>query len=179
MREESIARRYASALYAEAQRSGTTNEVANSFATVARIVAENAQIRTILAQPVLTVERKKAALKSVFGTMTPPIPNFLNLLIDKHRITLLPEIASAFAQMVRGFRNIELATATTAIPLTASQAGALQHSLEARTGKTIELKTEVDPAVLGGVFVRIGDTVFDGTVRGNLERLREQLMVRR
>jgi F-type H+-transporting ATPase subunit delta len=180
MREETIARRYASALFAEAQRSGTLDPTANSLATVARTIAGNAQLKTILNQPVLTSDRKKEALNLVFGkVVAAPIPSFLNLLIDKRRINVLPEIQTEFARLVREHQNVALATATTALPLTTGESDALRRSLEARTGKKIELETAVDPAVLGGVFVRIGDTVLDGTVRGSLERLREQLLTRR
>ena len=113
------------------------------------------------------------------GKVQPLTLNLLNLLVDKRRAGVLPQVYEEYERLVRSFQNIALATAVTAVPLDAAQQAALERSLEARTGKDIELKTEVDPAVMGGVLVRIGDTVLDGTVRGKLERLREQLLARR
>ena len=180
MREESVARRYAAALFLQAQKENRLDETYREIQVVAETVRQTPSLSRIIHQQLLDETHKKAALKSVFGaSVSSATMGFLNLLVDKRRIGLLPEAASEFVGQVRSFRNIEVATATTAIPLTPEQEAELVRTFEARTGKTIEMKTEIDPSVLGGVRVRIGDTVFDGTVHGNLERLREQLLVRR
>ena len=180
MREEAIGRRYAAALFAQAQKYNHLGDARKELSLVAQTVAQTPKLKTILQEPFLTEERKKHALQAVFGTsVSKGTMGFLNLLVDKRRIDLLPEVEAAFTKMVREFQNVEEATATSAVPLTAGEVSALAKSLEARTGKTIELTTNVDPDVLGGVMVRIGDTVMDGTVRGNLERLREQLTARK
>ena len=182
MREESVARRYAAALFEQARKSETPDVMGRTgeeLALVAQTVADTGALRALLGQPLVTEERKKLALRNAFGDrVSPVVLAFLDLLVDKRRIGLLPELQREFARRVREHRNIARARATSAVPLTPEQTAALERSLEARTGKDIELETEVDPSVLGGVLVRIGDTVFDGTVRGNLERLREQLLAR-
>jgi F-type H+-transporting ATPase subunit delta len=180
MREESVARRYAAALLEVSQKQNTLDAAQNEIKQVAAKVAGTGALRALLAQPLVTVERKKQIVEREFGTaIAPQTLAFLNLLIDKRRITLLPEVAAEFERMVREVKNIAFATATTAVPLTAEQLVSLERSLEARTGMDIELKTDVDPSLMGGVLVRIGDTVLDGTVKGNLERLREQLLERK
>ncbi len=180
MREESVARRYAAALFEQAGKAGTVEAAAGELALAAETVASSDRLRALLAQPLVTQEQKTRALENAFGDRASQATMaFLHLLVHKRRINLLPEVQAAFAQMVLDYRNIAHATATSAVPLTPEQVAALEKSLEARTGKDIELETEVDPSLIGGVLVRIGDTVLDGTVRGNLERLREQLLARR
>jgi F-type H+-transporting ATPase subunit delta len=179
MREESVARRYAAALFHQAQTKGTLSEAYRDLQIVGQTVSGTRSLRAILNQPLLSEEKKKAAVRSVFEkSISAPTLGFLNLLIDKRRIDILDAVIAEFMAQVRAYQNIEVATATTAVPLTAEQGAALVRSLEARTGKKIELTASVDPAVIGGVLVRIGDTVFDGTVRGNLDRLRERLLAR-
>ncbi len=180
MREESVARRYASALLAQAKRRGRVVEQRDDLNRAVAVINASGQLRAVLRQPLVTEERKKAVLGEVLsGAVDPATLGFLNLLVDKRRIALLAEVRQEFETLVREYQNVALATAVSAVPLTQPQIVALEKSLEARTGKDIELKTEVDPSVLGGVLVRIGDTVLDGTVRGNLLRMREQLLAKR
>ena len=180
MHEDAVARRYAAALFSQAQRTNRLDQAAGELKLVAQSVKQSPMLAAVISQPLLTQERQKAALKDVFvKSISPQTLGFLSLLVDKRRIALLPEVIAEFQQMVRTFHNVEEATATTAVTLTEAERTALVRSLEARTGKKIELNTAVDPEVLGGVLVRIGDTVFDGTVRGKLGRLREQLVARR
>lgn len=180
MREESVARRYASALLAQAKKTQTVAAAQSELSQVADAVAARPHLQALLNQPLVTEERKKQVLRDEFaGKVSPAVVGFLSLLADKRRINLLPEVQSEFARLVREYENIALATATSAVPLTAEQAAALEKSLEARTGKDIQLEMAVDPDLIGGILVRIGDTVLDGTVKGNLERLREQLLARR
>jgi F-type H+-transporting ATPase subunit delta len=179
MRDESIARRYAAALFAQGEKAGTLDAVQTDLLTIAQSVKEVPFLHALLAQPTITEARKKAVLNEVFtGKVGAATLGFVNLLADKRRIEILGDVATEFVRMVRDYKNIAIATATTAIPLSASETQSLVSSLEAKTGKTIQLNTEVDPQVLGGVLVRIGDTVYDGTVRGNLDRLRDHLLSR-
>lgn len=180
MREESVARRYAAALFTQALDANTLDAVHADLGTVALAAEQVAPLRTIIHQPLITEERKKSALKAAFGSkIGVQTLSFLNLLVDKRRIGLLPEIYTEFDRQAREHKNIALAEATSAVPLTVAEEKALQASLEKRTGKKIELKTAVDPSLMGGLMVRIGDTVWDGTVKSELERLREHLLARK
>jgi F-type H+-transporting ATPase subunit delta len=180
MREESVARRYAAALFTVASNKNRAAVVRNELQAITKAVQETPELKSLLHQPLITEEKKKAALDAVFGrAFSEDTLVFLKLLVDKRRIETLPAVNEEFAQLVRVQLNIEFATAISAVPLTPQETAALEKSLEARTGKDIELKTEVDPSLMGGVLVRIGDTVYDGTVKGNLERLREHLIARK
>jgi F-type H+-transporting ATPase subunit delta len=180
MREESVARRYAAALLAQAKNRDRVTKQKEELDRAAATVAGNGQLAALLRQPLVTEARKKAALTAALqGAVTAPTLSFLSLLVDKRRIALLAEIRQEFERLVREYQNVALATAVSAVPLTDDQVKALEKSLEARTGKDIELRTEVDPSLIGGVLVRIGDTVLDGSVRGNLLRMREQLLAKR
>jgi F-type H+-transporting ATPase subunit delta len=180
MREESVARRYAAALFAQAKKTDALQRIEADLALVAEAMTRTPMLRSMLAQPQVTEARKKQSLRNAFGDqISPATLAFLNLLVDKRRADLLVTAQAEFTRMSRDYRNVARATATSAVPLTPEQTAALEASLEARTGKDIELETAVDPSLIGGVLVRIGDTVLDGSVRGSLDRLREQLLTRR
>lgn len=179
MSDESVARRYAAALFGIATKVGAVNAVDTDLTAVANAYSEVRQLRAILSDPDLVGDIKKRALNSVFkGRISDTTLTFLNLLVDKRRITILPEIQQEFDRLALQVQNIARATAVTAVPLNPTEVTSLTKSLESRTGKKIELTTEVDPGVMGGVLVRIGDTVIDGTVRGNLDRLRARLLAK-
>lgn len=179
MSEESVARRYAAALFAQAQEQGVLVEVARDLELADTSIREVPLLRN-LRQPNIADDRKKSMLKAAFGTDIQPLThNFLELLIDKRRIEDVAVIQREFHELLLAHQNVAFAVAVSARPLTPEQTVALQRALETKTGKTITLKTEVDQALLGGVLVRIGDTVYDGSVRGNLDRLREQLLARK
>ncbi|MBC8103753.1 MAG: F0F1 ATP synthase subunit delta [Cytophagales bacterium] len=180
MREESVSRRYAAAFFESSQRSGTVAESQADMITVVQTLIADPKLVALLRQPLVTERRKKEALKEALETkIRRQTLGFLNLLVDKRRINLLAEVEEEFTQRVRASNNVALASAVSAIPLSTTEAEALRHSLEGRTGKTIELVTSVDASLIGGILVRIGDTVYDGSVRGNLLRLREQLLAAR
>jgi ATP synthase, F1 delta subunit len=179
MREESVARRYAAALFAQAKKQDNIVAIRDDLRSAVETVEGSPILMSLLNQPLVTEARKKEAVATALqGRVQPATFAVINLLIDKRRATLLRGVYDEYERLVREYQNIAFATAVTAVPLTEPQKAALEKSLEARTGKDIELKTEVDPAIMGGVLVRIGDTVLDGTVRGKLERLREQLLAR-
>ena len=179
MHDDPVARRYAAALFAKAVAMGQVDAIEGDLRSIADNMRTLPNLR-MLSQPLLTDTLKKQMMKSVFGTQIQPITlHFLNLLVDKRRLDTLNYISTIFTDLMRTHRNVALATATSATPLTEQQIAALKKAFEERTGKTIQLQTETDPSLIGGVLVRIGDTVYDGTVKGSLERLREQLLQRR
>lgn len=179
MREESVARRYAAALFLQSERTGSLDASYKDLQLVGQTLQQTPKLGTILSQPLISEQKKKDALKLAFGkNVSAPTIGFLSLLVDKRRIDILSDVIDEFVAQVREKRNIQAATATSAVPLTTVQKSQLIKNLEERTGKKIELTSEVDPSVLGGVRVRIGDTVLDGTVRGNMDRLREKLLAR-
>ena len=180
MREQSVSRRYAAAYLAVADNANDANAARDNLRRVADIVAGNGMLSSLLHQPNVTTDRKKQVLTEVMkNDATPATLGFVHLLTEKRRLNLLGDIATEMERLVRERDNIARATAVTATPLDPAQVSALKTSLERRTGKHIELSTEVDPSLLGGVLVRIGDTVLDDSVRGKLDRLHEQLLAKK
>ncbi|MDQ2799642.1 MAG: ATP synthase F1 subunit delta, partial [Armatimonadota bacterium] len=131
----------------------------------------------VLLQPLVTETRKNKVLDEAFGSrISPTSLNFLRLLIRKRREDLIDEVMRDFRALVAAQQNRVDAIATTANPLSPGQEERLTQSLQSMTGKTVSLTTNVDPAIVGGVVVRIGDSVIDGSVRGQLLRLEQQLL---
>jgi len=102
--------------------------------------------------------------------------NLIGLMLRRSRIDQLPRVAAEFRRLDNARQGITLATATSAAPLSPDEVRALTARVEQLTGGRIELDLQVDPSLLGGLVVRVGDRLIDGSVRGRLERLRNQLV---
>lgn len=177
MQDTSVVRRYAVALLNHAQKAGTVDAVTADMKSLAGAIAQSGQLAAFLNHPLVAGDKKKALVDKAFGGMvSATVVDFVKLLIDKRRIDALQLVIAEFVALVREHKNIAAAEVVTAVPLTDAQRKALEAALEKRTGKDIEIHEIVDASVMGGVSVRIGDTILDGTVRSQLERLREQLI---
>ncbi|HUP82916.1 MAG TPA: F0F1 ATP synthase subunit delta [Candidatus Limnocylindria bacterium] len=171
----SIARRYAEAAFEIAQRDGVVDTWLEQLGTVAYAVSDSTIVYR-LENPHVALETRTAALHKVLGAdMLPQLGNLVGLLLRRRRVDALPSIAREFRRLYNRRAGIVEALATSAIELDDTELAALRTRLEKMTGGTIELATAVDPTILGGIQVRIGDTLYDGSVRGRLERLRAKL----
>jgi F-type H+-transporting ATPase subunit delta len=103
------------------------------------------------------------------------VRNFLFVVVDNQRTHLLPEILQTFEDVIRQRQGVAEAEVTSAAELTAPQKKQLQETLERLTGRKIQAKYSLDPALLGGAVVRIGDTIYDGSVRNRLNQMRARL----
>jgi F-type H+-transporting ATPase subunit delta len=105
-----------------------------------------------------------------------PLRKLLLMLAESQKLGLVPDLASAYRGRLHAHQNIERATVTSAAPLSPEQTKALTESLSKVTGKNIELSVTVDPSLMGGVVATIGSTVYDGSVRTQLSRMRQELV---
>lgn len=177
MKDTRVAKRYAMALFEVARRDNTLDAISQDLALIERFLADVPYLRAVLLQPLVSDARKNTVITDAFGDrVTATSLNFLKLLIRKRREDLIETCIAEFRALNDEFHNQVAATATTAVPLTPEQTERLTQSLQILTGKTVHLTTAVDPAILGGTVVRLGDTIIDGSVRGRLERLEQQLM---
>ena len=177
MKDVRVASRYAGALFAVAERNSILDAVATDLELMRRFLAEVPRLRAVIMEPLVSDSRKFAVAEEAFGDrVTASSLNFLKLLIRKHREDLVEECAREFRALLAEHNNTADAEASSAVPLSPEQTSRLIQSLQALTGKTIKLTTQVDAALVGGVVVRMGDTVIDGSVRGKLERLERQLL---
>jgi F-type H+-transporting ATPase subunit delta len=171
----SIARRYAEAAFEIAERDGSVEQWLEQLGTVASAVGDSNVVYR-LEDPHVPLAKRTAALHKVIGAdMLPPLGNLIGLVLRRRRVDVLPGIAREYRRLYNRRAGIVEAVATSALELDGSERAALQTRIEKMTGARVELVTAVDPTILGGIQVRIGDTLYDGSVRGRLERLRAKL----
>ena len=169
------ARRYAEAVFQIAQRDGTVEEWLAQLDRVAAAVTDEDVVRR-LEDPAVPFAERHEAFKALFkGKMLDPLYSLLGIVLRRRRLELLPGIAREYRALYNRSAGIVEATATSAGELDQAEVKALRERLQKMTGAHIELNLVVDPALLGGIQVRLGDQLLDGSVRGRLERLRERI----
>jgi F-type H+-transporting ATPase subunit delta len=185
-KRSTTARRYAEAAFEIAERDGTVEQWLQQLTAIAEAVSDPAVARR-LEDPQVPQSVRLDALRGTSsgrgasagtganGQMMAQFGNLLGLVVRRRRVESLPDIAREFKRLYNRRAGIVEATATSATQLESGELSALRSRLEQMTGGRIELDTQVDPSLLGGVQVRIGDTLIDGSVRGRLERLRTRL----
>jgi F-type H+-transporting ATPase subunit delta len=172
----STARRYAEAAFEVAMRDGTLETWRSELDRAADVVGDERAL-AIVGNPAISVERRTAVLHDLLeGRVSTPVMNLDDLMLRRDCIEDLPRVAAEFRRLDDERQGITHATATSAIELTQEEIRELTARLEETTGGRIALDVEVDPSLLGGIVVRVGDRLIDGSVRGRLERLRNQLI---
>lgn len=173
-RRDSAPRRYADAAFEIALRDETVETWRKELDNAAT-AATKGELETVLANPAIPLDQRISVAEQVFGSLSGPVRNLILLLIRRNRIEQLPRVAAEFRRLDDRRNGLTHATATSAAPLEAAETKAITARLEELTGGRIALETSVDPSLLGGVVVRVGDRLIDGSVRSRLERLRMQL----
>ena len=175
-RRDTAARRYAEAAFEVALRDDSVAAWRRELDGAAAVVGDE-RVARMLSNPARPVEERWAMAQKVFGPIvSQPVLNLIGLMLRRGRIEELPRIAAEFRRLDNIRQGITLATATSASALTSDEVEALTKRLEQLTGGRVELDVQVDPSLLGGLVVRLGDRLIDGSVRGRLERLRNQLV---
>jgi F-type H+-transporting ATPase subunit delta len=175
-RRDSTARRYAEAAFEVAMRDDTLAAWRNELDVAAELAGDERALE-VLANPAIPGERRATALTEMLGDrVSRPVQNLSQLMLRRGRIDDLSRVAAEFRRLDDARQGVTHATATTATELTPDEVQALTDRLEQSTGGRIALDVQVDPSLLGGLIVRVGDRLIDGSVRGRLERLRNQLI---
>ncbi len=176
MRDRGVASRYARALVESAKAEDVLAGVAESYAAVVVVLEQNPALPSFLEGPQVADDEKIQLVSDLFdGRVEPLLVRFFHLLIEKNRIEYLQEIGEEFAGLVEKEQGFSRAVVTTAIEMPADLEAALLEKLVRLTGAKVILEKNVDPAVIGGVSVTLGDQIIDGTVRTNLDQLRLHL----
>jgi F-type H+-transporting ATPase subunit delta len=171
-----VARRYASALFNVSVREGVLDTSERDLNAVMGVWGVNSQIDETMAHPRIPTPVKQKILRQVLEReVSPLILNYLLFLLDKHRMDLLEEIVREFQRLADEQRKVVRAHVTTAVPLSASEAEQLRQKVGQMTGLNAVLVPTVDPRIVGGVILRVGDQLWDGSVRGYLSELRQRL----
>jgi len=171
----SSARRYAEAAFEIASGDGTLDEWLRDLNTAADVVGQPTAERLLGNPAVAVAVRVKAADDALGKQVSEKALNLVRLLIRRGRIDLLPQVARRYQELYERQKGIVRATITSAAPLDDAELRAIQAKLSEMTGGTLRTDVNVDPSLLGGVIVRIGDRMIDGSVRGRLERLRNRI----
>jgi F-type H+-transporting ATPase subunit delta len=131
----------------------------------------------VLMNPAVPAPRKRALVADLVDRAKPqaPVGRLLLLLAERDRLVLLPDVVDAFRERLQQHQNIVQAEVTTALPLSADRAKAIESSLAKATGRTVTLSTRVDPSIIGGVVARVGSTVYDASVTNHLQRMKQRL----
>jgi len=144
---------------------------------IEQLLSASAELRAAMITPAIQTSRKRAAMGKLMDEVgaSRVIQNFIFVIIDHRRIGLMAEIREAFETLMDERMGFTRADITSAAPLDEKQAGALASELSRLAGKTARLRFSVDPAVLGGIVARIGSTLYDGSIRGQLQQMRREL----
>lgn len=168
-----VAEPYATALMSLAQSKNLTNEVGDNIRSLLSVLDESEELQQFLANPVIKADDKKAVISQIIGDeINPYIRNFLMLLVDRGRILFLDRIGQQYLALLRKLNQTVLAEVTSTVELNDGQKEALVERVKGITNATdVEIQTQIDPSLIGGVIIKIGSQVIDASLRGQLRRI--------
>jgi len=174
---KSASLQYANALADVALAQGAADAALKQLNDVAVAFAASSELRNVMASPAVPREGKHGVIEKIAARAGAGkiIRNFLFVIADHHRTHILPEIVAAFEGVIRQRQGVAEAEISSAVELSAAQKKKFAQTLERITGKKIEAKYSLDPTLLGGAVVRVGDTIYDGSVRSSLNEMRARL----
>lgn len=171
-----VAKRYARALFEVASEKKAIDATEGELLGVVQVIEENEGLRKLLSHPKISAEEKKQMLETLFAReISANTGNFLNIVIERGREGQLKEIVDNYIEMANEVRGIADATVVTAKALTKQEVKQVEDAFGRQLNKKLRVKTEVDPDIIGGLVVRIGDTLYDGSIRGKLNRFSQQI----
>ncbi|MGH2443169.1 MAG: F0F1 ATP synthase subunit delta [Chloroflexota bacterium] len=176
MRPSPIARRYADAAFDVAQQDGSAEAWTRDLKSASGTISMP-EVSQFFKDPNISHTDKIATLDRLFSNTGPEVMNLIAMLTLRDRLSLLPAILAEFVARDRAARGIVEAHITVARPYGEKEEDGITQRLCNVTGKTVEVRVTVDPAILGGIIIRIGDRLVDASVRGRLHRLRSEMAV--
>lgn len=174
---KSASLQYANAFADIAIGQGAPQTAVKQLAEFGAAFAESAELRNFLSSPAVDIKAKHGVIEKIIGHQGAAkiIRNFLFVIVDHRRAHMLPEIIAAVESVVRQRQGFAEAEVTSAVELTSVQKSDVAKTLGRLTGKKIEPKYSLDPALLGGAVARVGDTIYDGSLRSRLTEMRARL----
>jgi F-type H+-transporting ATPase subunit delta len=170
------ARRYAEAAFQLASRDEAVDAYADGLDLAAGMLAEGTAL-DVLRNPAQPLKQRTEIVDGLLANRVPEqVLKLVGLLVQRGKVDRIGDVAFEYRRLVNRERGIVEALATSAAPLTEDETAALQRKVAQMTGSTVDLRVEVDESLIGGLTVRVGDTLYDASVRGRLERLRERLV---
>jgi F-type H+-transporting ATPase subunit delta len=172
---EEIARVYADALFGVAKEKGKLDAIREQLGQFADVLSENRELQLFFFSPYFSSAEKEDGLKRAVSGADPELVNFLNLLLEKHRMPVLFRIRRQFESLWAKENKRLGVTVTSAVELDPEIAKRIGAEIEGQTGNTVELESRVDPDILGGLVVQVGNMVLDTSIKNRLEKLRKSV----
>ena len=172
-----LAKRYARAFFDIAVEEGKIEDYGRELAAFASLTEQNKALQEFLANPIFELKAKKSVVEELLGIvkMSERTANFLRLLVDKQRIGMLGEVESAFKELMDKTLKKVRVSVRTAYPLNAELEQTLKQRVAEMTGKDVEMTVEDDSSLIGGLVVRVGDTLYDSSIKAQLGNIRKLL----
>ena len=172
-----IARRYATALLEIGVETNSLDAIVDEVQRAAKTYEGSAELRTALADPMVAIQAKKAILEDIAAKLQlgQTTKNIMAMLLDRRRIQALPPISARLREMADAKRGILRAEVLTAMPLPEEYFEKLQRELERITGRKVALDRKLDPSLISGVMVRLGDTIYDGSLVARLKQMKDTM----
>jgi len=173
----SIARRYAKALFEIGVEDGNYERMGREVRAMARALKTSPELAMALSNPAFARSDREKVLKAVLQRLgaSQMVVNFTRLLLDRERVVVLPDISRELDALIDARAGRVAAEVRSAVPLDAGQRERLTQALEQLSGKKVEMKIDTDPSLLGGVVAKLGDTVYDGSLKTQLEKMKQAL----
>jgi F-type H+-transporting ATPase subunit delta len=174
---QTVARRYATALADVVMARGEAQEVQKELRDWEEMMQSNEQLLEVFRNPTIPYHQKRKVLSTLItlARVRPTTANFLQVLLQNQRLAELNEVNKRFAQILDERSGVVSAKVTTARPVPQSSQEALRAKLASMTGKSVRLSFETDEELIGGIVTRIGSTIYDGSVRNQLQQVKERL----
>lgn len=178
MTNKTAALRYARALLDVAvKEKAALDQIGDELAAFVDLFTQNPALEKVMLNPAVPVPRKRAAMVELAdrARLSPILSKLLVLLAERDRLVLLPDLLTAYRERLLDHQQVVRAEVTTATPIGADRAQAIERGLARVTGRTVRLGMRTDPSIIGGVVARIGDTIYDGSVTRQLELMKKAL----
>ena len=172
---EEIATVYARSLFEVAKESDKLDEVREQLGSLADAIADQHELQVFFFSPYFSPDEKKDGLRKAVSDADPIVLNFIDLLIEKHRMPAIMRIRQNYDGMWEQENDVLPVTVTSAVELDEETVRHIGDRIGEQTGRTVELSSKVEPDLLGGIVVRVGNSIIDASIRSRLEQLRKQV----
>jgi len=177
MSESVVAKRYADALFQLGNEKKVLDKLVDEFLVVKEVFQANKKLVTFLEHPRVDNAKKKQFLGEVFQGLSNDVVNTLKMLVERHRIEIIPSVIDHLSQLANDAKGIAVANVYSVRALSDAELKQLEQTFAKRLNKTaVKLENKVDPSLIGGIKIRMGNTIFDGSVSGKLKRIERRIV---
>jgi len=173
---DEIAQVYARSLFEVAQEQGKLDVVREELGQITEALEENAELRLFFYSPYFSTDEKRDGLRRTVTDADPVTMNVLDILVENHRLPVLPRLRREYERRWRDANNLLPVTVTSAVELDDAVVERIGDEIGRQTGRTVELTREVDPSIVGGFVVRVGNAILDASIKNRLDNLRKQIV---